>query len=67
MAYIVKDIRKFMEDEGVGSRPYYFFDTNAWLAYLVGSHNLQGERVEPYANLFEGIITINGFTDKKIL
>ena len=67
MAYIVKDIRKFMEDEGAGSRPYYFFDTNAWLAYLVGSDNLQGERGESYANLFEGIIYINGFTDAKTL
>ncbi len=67
MTYIVKDIRKFMKDEGVGSRPYYFFDTNAWLAYLVGSDNLQGKRVESYANLLEEVIYINGITNPQKL
>lgn len=67
MPYIVKDIRIFMEDEGADSRPYYFFDANAWLAYLVGSDNLQGKRGEHYANLLEGIVYINGIIDSKTL
>lgn len=67
MPYKVQDIRKFTEDEGTDSRPYYFCDANVWLAYLVGSDDLSGKREEPYANFFEGIIHINGITDVKSL
>lgn len=56
-----------MEDEGVGSRPHYFFDTNAWLAYLAASDNLQGSRGEHYANFLEGVIYLNGITNPKQL
>ena len=56
-----------MKGEGAGSRPYYFFDTNAWLPYLVGLDNLQGQRGEFYANLLEDVIYINGITDPQKL
>jgi hypothetical protein len=67
MAYIVKEIRKFMEDDGVHSRPLYFCDTNVWLAYLVGSDDLAKQRELPYASFLEGIIHINGVTNPKAI
>ena len=67
MPYNVHDIRKFKENEGVHSRPYYFFDTNAWLAYLVGSDDLKGNRGEHYADFIEGLIILNNITDPKII
>jgi hypothetical protein len=65
--YIVHDIRKFKENEGVHSRPHYFFDTNAWLAYLVGSDDLNDKRLASYADFIEGLIYINNVTDPKAI
>ena len=64
MAYQIKAIESVNPD----SYPFYFFDSNVWIAQLQSSINLINDpRLEPYLTFFEGIVNLHTITDSKLL
>lgn len=63
MAYIIYDIQSTSPD----SFPFYFIDSNVWIAQLRSLGTSPNSLDEPYVNFFEGIVSLNVETNVKVI
>jgi hypothetical protein len=62
MPYLIKDISNYDAEQ----RPYYFFDSNAWISQLKNTGNKKLDKHEQaYCNLFEAIIMLHSHKGTK--